>query len=649
MERDATRVSAASAEALIDVAPMAIAMTDEKLIFLRHSPAWSRELNLGDGDILGRAFAEVFPNSEATFAGGLARALAGTPERVDSFWTTLSNGRRVCLRCEATPWRRPDGSIGGLLLFVLDLTSTQEALDRSRSVERRLKIATEIADVHVFEVDYATRTVTRDGAENTFFDDPPTFEMIAADPFCGVHEKDRERIMREVLEAADHGRTHSSEYRVRRTDDKEIWAFSAVDFDLGPDGQLSNAIFALQNVTRRKLAEQALIEAKEEAEAANSAKSVFLATMSHEIRTPLNGVLGMAQAMEADDLSPKQRERLALVRQSGETLLAILNDLLDLSKIEAGKLTLEDAEFDLGGLMRGAHGAFTARAEEKGLAFRLDIEPGALGVYKGDPVRVRQIVYNLLANAVKFTERGEVAMAVGREGEALTVTVRDTGPGISAEVQSRLFEKFEQADASTTRRYGGTGLGLAICRELASLMGGRIAARSVEGEGAVFSVTLPLPRVALTASGETPAAERGSPGGETMAAIRVLAAEDNRVNQIVIATLLEQIGCEVVIAQNGAEAVELWRSRAFDAILMDAQMPVMDGLEASRRIRLAERESGRPRTPIIALTADAMSHQIAAYEAAGMDGFVAKPIEVARLYEALENALAERPAVGAAA
>jgi signal transduction histidine kinase/AmiR/NasT family two-component response regulator len=403
-------------------------------------------------------------------------------------------------------------------------------------------------------------------------------------------------------------------------------------------------------VARRQLAasrdalRSARAEAQERgvaAEAANDAKSAFLATMSHEIRTPLNGVLGMAQAMAVDALSAVQYERLEVIRQSGEALLAILNDVLDLSKIEAGRFELEQVEFDLGELMKGAHSAFTALANKKGLSFDLTVDEGARGVYLGDPTRVRQVLYNLISNALKFTEHGEVRVTAARAGDGLVLMVADTGPGIAADRVSALFEKFTQADVSTTRRYGGTGLGLAICRELAQLMGGEIVVESRVGEGAHFLVKLPLPKVgepltsAFLPQPTPPAALDAS-----LPKVRVLAAEDNSVNQLVLKTLLHQIGVEPLVVENGADAVEAWKDAAWDVILMDMQMPVMDGLTAARAIRQAEAAMGRARTPIIALTANAMSHQIQQCLAAGMDGHVAKPIEAARLFAALELALA---------
>jgi len=393
----------------------------------------------------------------------------------------------------------------------------------------------------------------------------------------------------------------------------------------------------MRNIDQEKRAELALAKARDDAEAANRAKSLFLATMSHEIRTPLNGVLGMAQAMAMDELTPVQRERLGVVHASGEALLAILNDVLDLAKIEAGKLEIEDIEFDLEEIARGAHQAFAAQAKAKGLSFGLDID-GARGLYLGDPTRLRQILYNLVSNALKFTDRGEIRVMARWRDEQLALSVADTGVGIPEDRLQILFGRFDQADASTTRRFGGTGLGLAICRELAEMMGGSIDVESTLGFGSTFTVLLPLARVGDGRSSALPA----SPGAEGEACaleLRVLAAEDNTVNQLVLKTLLQQIGIDPAVVSNGLEAVHAWEDGEWDVILMDVQMPKMDGPTAARAIRAQELATGRRRTPIIALTANVMSHQLAEYMAAGMDGHVAKPIEAARLFEALEAIL----------
>ncbi len=387
-----------------------------------------------------------------------------------------------------------------------------------------------------------------------------------------------------------------------------------------------------------------LMEARDAANAANVAKSQFLANMSHEIRTPLNGVLAMAEVMDRGELASAQRERLTIVRQSGEQLLAVLNDVLDLSKIEAGKLELVDQDFELERISQSVRDGFDALAQEKGLGFEVRIAPDAAGAWRGDSDRLRQIFANLVSNAIKFTAKGEVtARFEAADAGGLRLSVTDTGIGIPAEKMLTLFEKFTQADSSTTRQYGGTGLGLAICRELAQLMGGQISVMSEEGAGSTFIVELPFARAEAAEEAEAQAA-----GVDVrQRSVRVLAAEDNLVNQKVLKAIVEPMDVELSIVGDGRAAVEAWREGEFDVILMDIQMPVMDGITAAKAIRSAESSEKRPRTPILALTANALVHQVEEYLAAGMDGHVAKPIEISKLYDALSRVLAE-PAAEAA-
>jgi len=399
---------------------------------------------------------------------------------------------------------------------------------------------------------------------------------------------------------------------------------------------------------RAQLAEtlSALVKASTEARdgervarEASLAKSNFLATIGHELRTPLNGVLGMAQAMGAGSLSGEQRAQLKVIRRSGESLAAVLNDLLDISKIEAGELQLDVSDFDLEHLARGMVFAFGHQAEAKGLKFDFTIDDSATGHFMGDSARVRQVLYNLLSNAVKFTETGEINFSISADSKGVTLRVTDTGIGISPQDLTRLFESFFQADASNTRKFGGAGLGLTICNELVTLMNGHIQASSVPGEGSTFVVMLPLARA-------TKAPEREASTGREEAdgeppPLRVLAAEDNEVNQLVLKTLLSQAGINATMVSDGAQALAAWEREAWDVVLMDIQMPVMDGVEATRAIRRRETQTGRARTPILAVTANAMVHQAEAYRAVGMDGLVPKPIEVAHLFGAIEEALAE--------
>jgi len=384
-----------------------------------------------------------------------------------------------------------------------------------------------------------------------------------------------------------------------------------------------------------------LVKARDAADAASVLKSQFLANMSHEIRTPLNGVLGMAEVVALGELTPVQRQRVEVIRESGQGLLAILNDVLDLSKIEAGKLEIIERDFDLATLAESARKAFASFAADKELDFNVEVDAEALGVWRGDSDRLRQILNNLLSNAVKFTLAGAVEARFSVIEGGLQLVVRDTGIGIPAQTLPGLFDKFVQADATTTRRFGGTGLGLAICRELAHLMGGAISAQSRQGVGSIF--TLQLPMVHGRAVAGAPAAEPQVRNRR----LRLLAADDNPTNQKVLAALLTPLQPELHMVDDGAQAVEAWRTGDYDAILMDIHMPVLDGVDATRQIRAEEAATGRPRTPILAVTADAMAHQVASFLAAGMDDHVAKPVELAKLHSAVLKAVASRISLAA--
>jgi signal transduction histidine kinase/ActR/RegA family two-component response regulator len=426
--------------------------------------------------------------------------------------------------------------------------------------------------------------------------------------------------------------------RANRTDGKEVWMSSAAEVIMGAEGKPERVIGVFQNITSSKQAERALVEARDAAEAANRSKSEFLANMSHEIRTPLNGVLGMTQVIEGDELTDVQRERVRVVRESGTALLAILNDLLDLSKIQAGKLELTPTDFDMTELAPVVAAAFEGTAASKDISLELIVEETAKGVWVGDVLRLRQVLSNLVSNGLKFTGQGRVTLAVQHDGTEMRFAVKDTGIGIDADKIPYLFEKFAQEDASTTRRYGGTGLGLSICRELVDLMGGRIEATSEKGVGSTFTVILPLKRGKKSAAAAR-AMESGVASPIGSRALRILAAEDNATNQLVLRSLLAPLGVDLTVAGDGRAAVEAYANAAFDIVLMDVQMPEMNGVEATVAIRALEAERGGRRTPILALSANVMTHQISEYADAGMDGCIAKPIEVEKLYRALDEAL----------
>lgn len=398
------------------------------------------------------------------------------------------------------------------------------------------------------------------------------------------------------------------------------------------------------DITDMKRQAQALERALAQAEAANIAKSEFLANMSHEIRTPLHGVLGMAQVMARDPLSAEQAARLGVIRRSGDALLGLLNDLLDLSKIEAGRLELAPAPFDLESVVISACGPFEGLAQEKGVRLDVEVASTARGGWLGDGPRLQQVVANLVSNAVKFTDDGEVrVLAQIAAGGGLEIRVSDTGIGIPDDRMASLFQKFSQVESSATRRFAGTGLGLSISRQFVQMMGGDLTVASRLGGGSTFTAAVPLIRATVRDPAvEMIAGPAGRWPGERRP--RVLAAEDNPTNQLILRALLEPLDLELVLAGNGEEAVAAVADQTFDLVLMDIQMPDVDGLAATRRIRALELERGLARTPVVALSANVMTHQIAEYLKAGMDDVVPKPVEAERLFAAVICALSRQAA-----
>ncbi len=428
------------------------------------------------------------------------------------------------------------------------------------------------------------------------------------------------------------------EIRNRAKNGSFYWVDTTIVPLAGPNGKPSQYIAIRTDITSRKQTEEALIVAKDSAESASRAKSEFLATMSHEIRTPMNGVLGFTNLLLDTPLNPEQRNYTRTIKSSGESLLGLINEILDISKIEAGKLILEPLLLDFAEILQGVTGLMSAQAREKGVDLSVDYPEHLPRKLVADPCRLHQVLFNLIGNALKFTERGSVTVRVSATENAeplqLRVEVTDTGVGIPKDKQVHLFQKFTQADSSTTRRFGGSGLGLAISKHLIELMGGQVGMESDPGRGSTFWFTLPVTQCANSTAGAPASAPDGSVEiSRTNVAqplnLRILVAEDTRVNQLLVMRLLEKFGCQADIAVNGREAVELSQRQAYDLVLMDCHMPEMSGFEATAEIRRLEQlETRNPRRiPIIALTASVVQEERNRCYSAGMNDFLAKPFQ----------------------
>jgi signal transduction histidine kinase/ActR/RegA family two-component response regulator len=422
-------------------------------------------------------------------------------------------------------------------------------------------------------------------------------------------------------------------------------------------------VTVVMDVTEFRWAQEVLAQARDTAEAANRAKSEFLANISHELRTPLNGVLGIAEVLTHTPLDDRQKEMVETIRASGANLEALLTDIMDLARLESGNVDVVVEPFDLADALRTAAAPYQLQAKGKGLGFVIDLSPDVRSAVAGDAGRLRQILANLISNAVKFTDRGEVRIIVDRPapGEAwIRFVVKDTGVGFGAEAKARIFDHFQQADGSSTRRHGGTGLGLAICKQAAELLGGSLDCRSTPGEGSEFILILNLPPAAAAPVDETPGWIQADPEPVEEAAValeplmqnnatqdegghvlRVLVVDDHPTNRRVVEMILDQVGAERVSVENGKEALEAYVRDHFDVVLMDIQMPVMDGLTATQKIRLVEKEEQRLPTPVIILSANAMPEHIEAGKAAGADRHLAKPISAAELLNVIAEVAGE--------
>ena len=599
-------------------------------------------------EIVGATERDLFDETHAEEFERTDRIVTETGENVRGEWPTVyPDGSRKTLETIKTPLRDETGTIFGILGVSRDISVRKEYEDLLARSRERLRLAIQGMNLGVWDYDIPSDTVTWDERVYELFGREPEEgpfpfavwqEMVLAYDYL---ERDASRV------------THFEEVPIILHDGRFRYLTSAAVVIRDGDGVPVRIVGALSDITDRKLAEEALEEATrrsehlaQDAAAANRAKSEFLANMSHEIRTPMNGVIGMTDLILETDLNGEQRDYAQAIARSGEALLTLINDILDFSKIEAGRLELESIDFDPLAVLDDVMGILEIRAQHRGLELRKELSPDIPAFLRGDPGRLRQILLNLGSNAIKFTETGHVIFRLGatdvnaREAR-VTFEVEDSGIGIPMEKQKSIFDPFTQADGTTTRRFGGTGLGLAISRQLVEKMNGTLRLASAEGVGSTFRFTVSFPigsaENATDISARSPTASDRHLADRSR--IRLLLAEDNPTNQIVARRILDKLGYTTTVVDTGRAAVDELEKNRFDLVLMDVQMPEMDGFAATRHIRSPASTVLDPSVPIVAMTAHAMKGDRERCLAAGMNDYLSKPVRARELDETILRCL----------
>jgi PAS domain S-box-containing protein len=652
-----------------DFAAVGMALVGLDGRFLKVNRALCEAVGYAEEELLALRFQDITHPDD--LAGDLKLAQQLLDGEIDSYQFEKRyihrDGRTVWIMLVGSLVRDQAGHPVHFIAQIRDVTAGKAAEQALRVSEARYRMLLDTANEGVWTIDAAGRTdyVNRRMADLLGYEP----EDMAGRPLSDFMDPAGQQAAATYQERRRAGIREVHEFRFQRRDGTDLWALLATTPIPAADGGYSGALAMVTDITDRKRAEEAMLRAKVVAEQATRAKSEFLANMSHEIRTPMNGIIGMTELLLDTDLTQEQREYLDMVLSSAESLLHIIDDILDFSRVEAGKLELDSQPFRIEESLSQPLKILGVRARQKRLAYAFRVLPGVPDEAIGDAGRIQQVLVNLVGNAIKFTDAGSVSVEVARkrgtdDGVELHFSVRDTGIGIAVERQREIFEPFAQGDPSATRRFGGTGLGLAISARLVELMGGRIWIDSEPGEGSTVHFTVRLGAVPEATQRASPPAS-ASPGqrepadgtasardalrphpASTSRGLRVLVAEDNAVNQRLTVALLTKAGHAVTVAGTGQQALEALQRESFDLVLMDVQMPEMGGLEAVARIRA--REAGRERPlPVIALTARAMPGDRERCLAAGMDAYLTKPLRSADLYAAIEGVTAYDPPAAA--
>ncbi len=554
-----------------------------------------------------------------------------------------ADGEERLVEAHADTERGPDGRVASMFGVFQDVTEVEAATRRLAESEQRHRLladrATDIIITYGVDglVTYVSPSIERvSGHLPHDVVGRPVTDLIHPEDVPGLAES-----FREFVKAPPEWSQRGVTYRGLVKGGGTLWFEARTSMIRDENGRVVEFQDLVRDVTETKRLEEALIEARDRAEAGARAKSEFLANMSHELRTPLTSVIGFSGLLQQSAALPKtERRYVDRISTASEALLGVINDILDYSKLEAGAVEMEARAFDPGALAHAAAAMVEGQCEVKGLRLAVAVDPGLPEALTGDEGRLRQVMLNFLANAVKFTATGGVTLEASWTGERLRVAVTDTGIGIAAEKIDTLFERFSQADNSTTRVYGGTGLGLSISRRLVEMMGGEIGAESRAGEGSTFWFEVPLTPAEVIAGDDRADGQTASPEG-----LRILMADDAAANRELVVAIMGGLGVALETVEDGAQAVEAARGGGYDLILMDVHMPVMDGLDATRAIRALAGEAGR--VPIIALTANVQPEQVQRCREAGMDDHVGKPIQVTELLRVIAARLEQRASLKA--
>jgi hypothetical protein len=648
--------------AIIDHSPSLIYLKDTESRILVINKAYEQHYGVSEKDAIGKIGQEWLgkDNTEKLRKGDRKVISAGHPVESE-IEHTGADGTTTVLHSFKFPVRDTSGNIVGIGGIATDITARKRAEETLAQKSALLQTTLDhmAEGIGVYDADLKLIAYNQIFAE--IYNFPPGFirlglsyEDVARFLAQRGHygPGDTEEQVHARMERARNGKPRQFERTGEDGKTVAVWRNPL------PGGGFVNTY---TDVTARKQAEKALQQAKQDAERAaaqareaNAAKSMFLANMSHEIRTPMNGVLGMADLIAKTGLTPEQRDGIDTIRESGKSLLDLLNDILDLSKIEAGRIELDEQDFSIGDLLHSTRALWAPQAQDKGISFTLHNEIADDDIIKSDQGRIRQVLYNLVGNAVKFTAEGRVDLRVQEVSHndatvTLRFEVRDSGIGLTAEQIEKLFQPFSQADGSTARKYGGTGLGLTICKTFVELLGGEIGVESVPGEGSTFWFTLKPrrgdPRRLKKGMSETEPGPQREIGHDRT--LRILVAEDNAINQKIVSGFLAPLNCQLDFVKNGLEAVASVTRSNYDLILMDVHMPEMDGLTATEKIRALPGPMAG--IPIIALTANAMQGDRQKYLRAGMNDYVAKPIDQRELHRAIKHCAEVRVSGDAAA